>query len=91
MHFRSKAQVARFFDGLEVVPPYAGAAPAVTYGGLWGAEDVRLADSDGSRWLYCAVARKPLPSGPRPADDLAFTATFSKLTGRMSSSRHRRS
>ena len=59
MHFRSKAQVARFFDGLEVVPPYAGAAPAITYSGLWGAEDVQLADSDGSRWLYCAVARKP--------------------------------
>jgi len=65
LHFRSKAQVARFFDGLEMVPPYPGAAPAITYGGLWGAEDVRLADSDGSRWLYCAVARKPLPSGGR--------------------------
>ena len=25
MHFRSKAQVARFFDGLEVIPPYEGA------------------------------------------------------------------
>ncbi len=54
-----RQQVARFFDGLEVVPPYAGAAPALTYSGLWGAEDVQLADSDGSRWLYCAVARKP--------------------------------
>jgi hypothetical protein len=59
MHFRSKAEVARFFDGLEVVPPYAGAAPALTYSGLWGAEDVQMADSDGSRWLYCAVAEKP--------------------------------
>jgi S-adenosyl methyltransferase len=59
MHFRSKAQVARFFDGLEFVPPYTGAAPALTYSGLWGAEDVKLADSDGSRWLYCAVAKKP--------------------------------
>jgi hypothetical protein len=59
MHFRSKAQVGRFLDGLEVIPPYEGAAPAITYSGLWGAEDVRLADSDGSRWLYCAVARKP--------------------------------
>jgi hypothetical protein len=66
LHFRSKAQVARFFDGLEVVPPYAGATPAITYSGLWGAEDVRLADSDGSRWLYCAVGRKPLPSGAVP-------------------------
>jgi S-adenosyl methyltransferase len=59
LHFRSKAQVARFFDGLELVPPYPGAAPALTYSGLWGAEDVQLADSDGSRWLYCAVAEKP--------------------------------
>jgi len=62
MHFRSKAQIARFFDGLEVIPPYEGAAPAITYSGLWGAEDVQMADSDGSRWLYCAVARKPLPA-----------------------------
>ena len=59
LHFRSKAQVQRFFDGLELVAPYTGAAPALTYCGLWGAEDVQLADSDGSRWLYCAVAKKP--------------------------------
>jgi len=65
MHFRSKAQVARFFNGLEVVPPYEGAAPELTYSGLWGAEDVQLADSDGSRWLYCAVGKKPLSSRSR--------------------------
>ena len=59
IHFRSKAQVAQFFDGLELVPPYPGAAPAITYSGLWGAEDVRMADSDRPLWLYCAVARKP--------------------------------
>jgi hypothetical protein len=59
MHFRSRAQVGRFFDGLELVPPYRGASPAITYSGLWGAEDVQLADSDGSRWLYCAVAKIP--------------------------------
>jgi hypothetical protein len=59
MHFRSKTQVARFFDGLEIIPPYQGATPEITYSGLWGAEDVELADSDGSRWLYCAVAKKP--------------------------------
>ena len=63
MHFRSKAQIERFFDGLELIPPYEGAAPAITYSGLWGAEDVQMADSDGSRWLYCAVARKPLFPG----------------------------
>lgn len=59
MHFRSKEQIERFFAGLELVPPYAGADPAITYSGLWGAEDVQLADSDGQRWLYCAVAQKP--------------------------------
>lgn len=59
LYFRSRAAVARFFDGLEIVPPYSGAEPTLTYSGLWGAEDVALADSDGSRWLYCAVARIP--------------------------------
>ena len=59
MYFRSKAKVERFFNGLELVPPYEGAEPGVTFTGLWGAEDVELADSDGSRWLYCGVARKP--------------------------------
>ena len=59
MYFRSKAKVERFFNGLELVPPYEGAEPGVTFTGLWGAEDVKLADSEGSRWLYCGVARKP--------------------------------
>ena len=39
------------------VPPIP--AGVDTFTGLWGAEDVELADSDGSRWLYCGVARKP--------------------------------
>jgi hypothetical protein len=39
------------------VPP--GAGPAVTFAGLRGAEDFELADTDGSRWLYCGVARRP--------------------------------
>jgi hypothetical protein len=59
MYFRSKAAIARFFDGLEITAPYPGGEQALTYSGLWGAEDVELADSDGSRWLYCAVARIP--------------------------------
>ena len=59
MHFRSKKAIARFFDGLEITEPYPGGERALTYSGLWGAEDVELADSDGSRWLYCAVARIP--------------------------------
>jgi hypothetical protein len=59
MYFRSKTEIGKFFDGLEIVAPYQGGVPALTYSGLWGAEDVQLADSDGSRWLYCAVARIP--------------------------------
>ena len=59
MHFRSHADIARFFDGLELVPPYEGAEPGLTFTGIWGAEDPVLADSEGQRWLYCAVARRP--------------------------------
>jgi hypothetical protein len=59
LYFRSKAGIVRFFDGLEMVPPYEDAEPAICYTGVWGAEDPVLADSDGARWLYCGVARKP--------------------------------
>jgi hypothetical protein len=59
LYFRSKAAISRFFDGLEMVPPYDGAEPAICYTGVWGAEDPVLADTDGQRWLYCGVARKP--------------------------------
>jgi hypothetical protein len=56
---RGQAEVARFFDGLDLVPPWRGAAAALTYPGLWGAEDPEAADSDGSRAFYCGVARRP--------------------------------
>lgn len=59
MTLRGKDFVEGLFDGLELVPPYSGADPALTYAGLWGAEDPEAADSDGSRWLYAGVARKP--------------------------------
>jgi S-adenosyl methyltransferase len=54
---RSKADIARFFDGLEMVPPHAGAEPVISFVGSWGAEDVDAADTDGSRVLCCGVAR----------------------------------
>lgn len=54
---RSRAEIERFFTGLQLVPPYPGAEPAVSYVGLWGADEPELADSDGSRMLYCGVAR----------------------------------
>lgn len=56
---RTKAEIERFFDGLEIVPPYDGAGRVVSHIGLWGAEDAELADDDASRWFYAAVARKP--------------------------------
>jgi hypothetical protein len=57
-HYRSKDEIRALFDGLELVPPYQGAEPDVCWVGLWGCEDPALADSEGSRWLYCGVARK---------------------------------
>lgn len=56
---RTRAQVEKFFEGLRIVPPYAGAEPVVGYVGVWGAEDPEAADDDGSRLAYAAVARKP--------------------------------
>lgn len=58
-HPRTKAEIKRFFEGLELVPPYEGAGPVITHVGLWGSEDPASADSDGSRAFYCGVARKP--------------------------------
>jgi len=59
LHMRTKAEVERFFTGLELVPPYPEAGPGLAWLGQWGAEDVAAADSDGSRWGYCGVARRP--------------------------------
>jgi len=56
---RSLAEVRRFFAGLELVEPYPGAGPEVCHTGVWGAEDPAAADSDGSRIMYCGVARRP--------------------------------
>jgi hypothetical protein len=57
LHLRTRREVARFFDGLDLIPPYSGAPPEITYCGIWGAEDVALADTEGSRWMYCGLAR----------------------------------
>lgn len=59
IHMRSRQDVARFFTGLELVPPYPGAEPSITFVGEWGADDRAAADSDGSRWSYCGVGRRP--------------------------------
>jgi hypothetical protein len=57
-YLRSKTEVRGLFEGLEIVPPYPGADPDLTWVGLWDCEDPALADSEGSRWLYCGVAKK---------------------------------
>ena len=59
IYLRSRAEVERFFDGLELVPPYTGADRVLTYAGLWGAEDIEAADTEGSRGIYCGVALRP--------------------------------
>jgi hypothetical protein len=59
VHVRSKAEVERFFNGLELVAPFTDASHGVTYAGLWGAEDPEAADTDGSRAFYCGVALRP--------------------------------
>jgi hypothetical protein len=60
MHFRSRPEVERLFDGLVMVSAHDPEAPGhLCYVGDWEAEDAAAADSDGSRWLYCGVARRP--------------------------------
>jgi hypothetical protein len=60
MHFRSRAEVERLFEGLDMVSAHDPEVPgALCYVGDWEAEDPAMADSDGSRWLYCGVARRP--------------------------------
>ncbi|XVQ14665.1 SAM-dependent methyltransferase [Spirillospora sp. CA-255316] len=59
VYLRGRADIARFFDGLELLPPYPGAEPSMAFLGVWGADDPEAADSDGSRWGYCGVARLP--------------------------------
>jgi hypothetical protein len=53
---RSLAAITRFFDGLELVPPYDGADAELCKIGLWGADDSNLADDESSRWRWAGVA-----------------------------------
>ena len=59
IYLRPKAEVERFFTGLDLVPPWPAEPPRLVFFGEWGAEDPGLADSDGSRWGYAGVARRP--------------------------------
>jgi hypothetical protein len=55
---RTKEEIERFFSGLEIAAPYEGAAPGVTFVGLWGCDDPEAADDDASRWFYAGVGTK---------------------------------
>ncbi len=57
-YLRTRDQVRQMVGALNLVSPYEGAPPEITWVGLWGCEDPESADSEGSRWLYCAVAGK---------------------------------
>ena len=60
VHFRSRAEIQRFFAGLDLVSPLAPREQGrMVYVGDWEADDPVAADTDGSRWLYCGVARLP--------------------------------
>jgi SpoU rRNA methylase family enzyme len=59
IHLRSRAEIERFFDGLELAVPYEGAGPGLTFVGLWGAEDTEAADTEGSRGFLCGLGRRP--------------------------------
>ena len=59
VYFRPKADIERFFEGLELMSPYEGAKPAVTFVGLFDCEDPEAADDDSSHWTYAAVGRRP--------------------------------
>ncbi len=59
VHPRDRLEVAMFFEGLDVVPPYPGTAPGLCQIGLWGAEDPVLADDPSSRWWWAGLARWP--------------------------------
>ena len=54
---RPRAEVERFFAGMEMVAPHPGVTDGLTFVGQWGAVDPASADSDGSRVLYCGVAK----------------------------------
>jgi hypothetical protein len=58
VYLRSRAEVQRFFDGLDLVEPCDGAEPGVTYAGLWGARGPAAETSAGSQGYYCGVARR---------------------------------
>ncbi|HEY6737881.1 MAG TPA: SAM-dependent methyltransferase [Actinopolymorphaceae bacterium] len=57
--FRTPEEIRRYFDGLELVPPYDGVdEPDLVWVNRWGAKDPAQAYASGC-WLLAGVARKP--------------------------------
>ena len=54
-HFRTRAEIAGFFEGLDFVPPYEGAVPGVVPVGAWDAGEPAAADGHSSRILHAGV------------------------------------
>ncbi|WP_345430013.1 SAM-dependent methyltransferase [Actinoallomurus vinaceus] len=55
---RSDAQISRFVDGLQVIPPGPNTGPGLAFLEDWRTEGTRTAGAD-PRWERCVVARKP--------------------------------
>jgi hypothetical protein len=71
VHLRSKAEVERFFDGLELVPPYTGADRVITYAGLWAPRTSRpliLGGRVASTVVSPAARDRWLPSEGEPVN-----------------------
>ena len=59
MYFRTRDEIGGLFRGLTLVPPRAAETEGrLCYAGDWAADDPVLADTEGSRWLYCGVGRR---------------------------------
>ncbi|HEY6737880.1 MAG TPA: SAM-dependent methyltransferase [Actinopolymorphaceae bacterium] len=58
MVFRTNEEIRRYFDGLELVPPYDGAKEDLSWANRWGAKDPGLVYQTGT-WVLAGVGRKP--------------------------------
>lgn len=58
---RSVADITRFFDGLELVPPVPGMAPGIAPAEMWAGDSSARepAQEPGTEALYAGIARKP--------------------------------
>src|SRR3569833_286104 len=57
LHFRTKDEISRFFEGLEYLSPYEGAEPGISFVDKWGSKNPNEVDPSHT-WLPCGVGRK---------------------------------